>query len=162
MSKLSRHAAKFPAQHQIQILKDRAVLLAWITGLLLLISVIWITTQPLQAYNLLRAVNSVLVNSDDSRRLGSYMKTKAGKAGLLGYWYSMYNSSDRMFVFGVFQNGILIPLGAVVSANDKVNEIIPLSAHAVQVYSEISGSIMQVYINRIEEAAADLKQGDRK
>ena len=143
-------------------LKDRGVLFTWITGLLLLISLIWILTQPLQANNLLRTVNSVFINNDDSRRLGSYLRTKKGKTGLLGYWYSMYNSSEKMFVFGVFQNGILIPLGAVVSADSKVEEIIPLSAHAVQIYDELSESILQIYINRIEEAAANFAQGDRR
>jgi len=148
--------------HQIQILKDRGILLAWVAGLLLLLTLIWILTQPVQANTLMRAVNSSLVNNDDSRRLGSFIPAKKGRAGLLGYWFSMYNSTDRMFVFGVFQNGILIPLGAIVSADNKAYEIIPLSAHAVQIFDEISESILQVYIGRIEETAVSLQSGENK
>jgi len=140
-------------ERQRQNLKDKMILLAWVTGLLLIISALWIFSQGLQASNLMRSVNNVLKNNDDSRRLSQFNKMKTNKTTPLGYWFTMYNSSDKMFVFGVFQNGILIPLGAVVAANGTVNEVIPLSAHAVQVFSDISDSIMQIYIGRIEEAA---------
>ena len=134
-------------------LKERAALLVWITGLLLLISALWIFTSPLQANNLMRSVNNTLKNNDDSRRLSQYYRMKSGKSSPIGYWFTIYNSSEKMFVFGVFQNGILIPLGAVVSANGDVTEIIPLSTHAVQVFGDISDSVLQVYINRIEETS---------
>jgi len=148
------------SQHQILYLKDKAVLLSWVMGLLLLITLIWILTQPVQAKNLLRAVNNVFISNNDSRRLGEYLHVKGGKAGLLGYWYTINNSQDRIFVFGVFQNGILIPLGAVVSSDNKVEELIPLSAHAVQVFDEISESILKIYISRIEGTAA--AQGEKR
>ena len=137
-----------------QKFKEKAALLSWVTGLLLIISALWIFTQPLQASNLMRSVNNVFKYNDDTRRLSGFINMKSGKAAPLGYWFTIYNSSDKMFVFGVFQNGILIPLGAVVSANGAVNEVIPLSAHAVQVFGDISDSVMQVYVNRIEKAAA--------
>jgi hypothetical protein len=65
----------------------------------------------------------------------------------------MYNDTDKMFVFTVFQDGILIPLGAIVSSNGTVNEILPLSAHAVQVFDNFPKSVLQTYIDRIEDAA---------
>jgi len=134
-------------------MKDRLILLGWITGLLLLICVLWTSTQYFQAFNLLRAVNNVLINNNDSRRLSEYIKTKTGKAEILGYWYKMYNSTNKMFVFTVFQDGILIPLGAVVSSNAVVDEILPLSAHAAQVFDKMPKSILQMYSGRIEDAA---------
>ncbi|MCL2442442.1 MAG: hypothetical protein FWD13_03140 [Treponema sp.] len=147
-------------EQQIQDLKDRGILLAWITGLLLLISLIWILTQPLHTNNLMRTVNNVLINNNDSRRLSAFIKQKAGKANLLGYWYSINNSSDKMFVFTFFQDGVLVPLGAIVAANGTVEEIIPLSAHAVQVFSALPESILQMYINRIEATARVNIEGD--
>jgi len=137
-------------------MKDKALLFGWIIGLLLLVSVIWILTQPIQAYYLMRSVNGVFIGNSDSRRVSGYVNQKAGKAGLFGYWYTMFNSTDRLFVFTVFQDGILVPLGAIVTPNGIVNEIIPLSAHAVQVFDSIPGSILQMYINRIEDAALDI------
>jgi hypothetical protein len=69
----------------------------------------------------------------------------------------MHNSPDFVFVFTVFQNGILVPLGAVVSANGSVQEILPLSAHAAQTADNLPQSVLQMYIRRIEAAANSLK-----
>jgi hypothetical protein len=134
-------------------MKDKAILLGWIAGLLLLISVLWISTQSAVAFNLMRTVNNVLINNDDSRRVSEFVKTKAGKTEALGYWYKMYNSTNKMFVFTAFQDGILVPLGAIVSPNGDVGEILPLSAHAVQIFDTMPKSILQMYVNRIEDAA---------
>jgi hypothetical protein len=137
----------------IQDLKDKAVLLGWIAGLLVLISLIWIFSQPLQAHYLLRSINNVFINNNDERRVINYIQKKHEKTGLIGYWYSMYNTKDLMFVFTVFQDGILVPLGAIVSDNGNVQEIIPLSAHAVQIFDNLPRSILQMYVRRIEKAA---------
>jgi len=132
------------------ILKDRAVLLGWIAGLLLLLSLLVVLTVPVQANYLLRSVNSVLINSSDSRRLYEHIQQKQGRAEPFGYWFSMINSDDRMFVFSVFKDGILIPLGAVVSTNGVVEEIIPLSAHAEQIFVSLPDNIIQLYVRRIQ------------
>jgi len=131
-------------------MKDKAILLTWIIGLLLLFSIFWILTEPLQTNYLLRTVNNILNNNNDSRRLSAYIRQKPQRAGLFGYWFSMHQSENRMFVFAFFNNGILIPIGAVVSANGIVDEMIPLSAHAVQIFDKLSGSILQMYVSRIE------------
>ncbi|MCL2764232.1 MAG: hypothetical protein FWD40_02990 [Treponema sp.] len=136
-------------------MKDKALLLGWVTGLLLLISILWIFTQGVQSYYLLRTVNNNFISRNDSRRVSEYVQVKPGKAGILGYWYKMYNSDDKMFVFPVFQDGILIPLGAIVSAEGTVKEVIPLSAHAVQTFEKIPNSILQIYTARIEEAGRE-------
>jgi hypothetical protein len=133
--------------------KDKLVLLGWIAGLLLFISMIWIFTKPLQTYYLMRSVNTMLVNTEDSRRLSAYLPKKPHKAEPLGYWFSLHNSPDEMFVFTFFHEGINIPLGAIISANDGVREVIPLSAHAVQVFESLPQSVLQIYISRIEKEA---------
>jgi len=145
--------------NNIDNLKDRLISFGWITGLLLLVSLLWILTQPLQVHYLLRTVNSALIAADDSRRVISYAGHNGKKAGPLGYWYSMYVSADKMFVFAVFQDGILIPLGAVVSPAGKVNDIIPLSAHAKQVIDSLPDSVLQMYVTRIEAAFIADAQG---
>jgi len=134
-------------------MKDKAILFGWIAGLLLLISILWILTQPVQAFHLLRAVNNVFMYNDDARRVSQFIHTKAGKTEALGYWYTMYNSNDKMFIFTAFQDGILIPLGAIVSPNNTVSEILPISAHAEQIFDKLPKSILQIYSDRIENAA---------
>jgi hypothetical protein len=136
-------------------MKDKVVLSAWITGLLLLISMLWILSGPLQTNYLLRTVNNVFINNNDSRRLSGYVRQKAPGAGLLGYWFSMHNSENKMFVFTVFQDGILVPVGAIVSANGLVEELIPLSAHATQIFDRLPERILQIYVSRIEEGGRE-------
>jgi hypothetical protein len=139
-------------------MKNKAIIFGWIIGLLLFLSLIWILSQPLQKYYLLRTINDVLISSGDSRRITEYRDTNDGKAGLFGYWFLMYDSTDKMFVFAAFQDGILVPLGAIVSPNGSVKDIIPLSAHAMQIAGKIPMSVLQVYIARIEAAVpADIR-----
>jgi hypothetical protein len=133
-----------------QDLKDKAILSGWIAGLLLLISIIWIVSQTMQANFLMRSINNVLINNNDSRRVLAFIQKNPVKPGLLGYWYSINNSTNQMFVFTVFKDGILVPLGAIVSSDNEVEEVIPLSSHAVQIFDNIPQRVLQVYITRIE------------
>jgi len=134
-------------------MKDKLILFGWIAGLLLLTSVILFFSQPTLAFNLMRSVNNVFINNNDSRKLSAYLPVKTGKAEIFGYWYTMYNSANKMFVFSTFQDGILVPLGAVVSPNGDVDEVLPLSAHAEQIFEAMPKSVLQMYIYRIQDAA---------
>ena len=136
----------------INDIKDKSIFLGWVLLLLFLMSFIWIILQPLQKHNLLRSVNRVFIENEDTRRITAGVEQKSGKNDLLGYWYSMLDSSDKMFVFAVMQDGILIPLGAEVSSDGIVSDIIPLSAHAKQVIDKLPRNILQIYITRIETA----------
>jgi len=132
-------------------IREKAVILCWITLLLIIISVIFIFSNTLLTTHLLKSINNVFINNDDSRRASEFLHKKTDKTGLLGYWYSMRNSTNQLFVFTLFQNGILVPLGAEVSSDGNVKEIIPLSAHAVQIYDNIPNSILNIYISKIEK-----------
>jgi len=150
-------------------IKDKAVLAAWITGIILLISVLWILTQGVQASYLMRSVNKIFINNDDERRVAAPIQQKSDnsqlkqRAGMIGYWYSMINTTDKLFVFTVFNDGILVPLGAVVSAEGKVNEVMPLSAHAVYIFDTLPEVIIQMYTNKIEASiSGNFKTEGRK
>ena len=143
-------------------LKDKAILSAWIIGLLLLLSMLWFFTQPVQSYYLMRSANNVLNNNNDERRLSQSISFKSEKANLFGYWYSMFDSTDIMFIFPVFKDGVLVPLGAIVSEEGKVDEILPLSAHAFYVFDSLPESMLKMYTARIESAVNPaVTQGDR-
>jgi hypothetical protein len=143
-------------------LKDNAILSGWIAGLLILISIIWIFTQTIQANFLLRTINNVFVNNNDSIRASAYIQKKPAKTGLLGYWYTVLNSTDQIFVFTVFRDGILVPLGAVVSSEGSVEKIIPLSSHAVQIFDNIPKSVLQMYILKIESSEFKNTNGNKR
>jgi hypothetical protein len=120
---------------------------------LILIALLWVLTQPLQTHYLLRTVNRTLINSGHPHRVSESLAQNKGNPYLLGYWYSMISTEDRMFVFALPRDGILVPLGAIVSSEGDVKEMIPLSAHAAQVIDEIPASVQRMYAARIEAAA---------
>ncbi|MCL2180664.1 MAG: hypothetical protein FWB83_06005 [Treponema sp.] len=146
-------------QWQVRDIRDKAILFGWITGLLLLVCLLWGLTTPLQTHYLLRSVNSVFNSNGDPRRLTSHLHQSAPKASLLGHWFAMQNSADQMYVFAFFQDGILLPLGAVVSPDSIVLDVVPLSAHAVRIYNKIPDSVIKMYVNRIEASAAAIRRG---
>jgi len=145
----------------LESIQNKAISFGWVIGLLFFLSLLWFLTQPVQKHYLLRTINNVLIANGDSRRVMDYKGVKDGKTGLFGYWFLMYDSPGSMFVFAAFQDGILIPLGAVVSADGAVEDIIPLSAHAAQITDKLPASVLQVYVTRIEAAALLNKRGNK-
>jgi hypothetical protein len=154
--------------------KDKAIFFAWIAGLIILIALLWIFTQPLQAHYLMQSVNKVFIYSGEPYRLTGNItwvssrqtaQNKGRNTELLGYWYSLDStielgkSSSILFVFNVFRDGILVPLGAIVSSDCKVEKIIPLSIHAENTYNNLPDNIIKMYVTRIETAAANLPEG---
>jgi len=139
-------------ERYVKPFKDKAILAAWITGLILMISLLWILTQPVQSRYLMRSVNGIFISNNDGRRVVESIQQKQNKTNMMGYWYWMNNNTDKMFVFTVFQDGILVPLGAVVSADGTVKEMLPLSAHAIQVFDSLPESILIMYSKRIESS----------
>jgi hypothetical protein len=133
--------------------KNKAISFCWIAGLLILIAMLWILTQPLMARYLLRTVNRVFINTGQPHRIASFLAPSRENSSLFGYWYSMVNSQDQMFVFTIMRDGILVPFGVIISYEGDLKEMIPLSAHAMQITDELPDKIMQMYASRIEKAA---------
>jgi hypothetical protein len=140
--------------------KDKAISFCWIAGLLILIAMLWILSQPLMARYLLRTVNRAFINTGQPHRITSSLAPSRENSTLLGYWYSIVNSQDRMFVFTIMRDGILVPLGVIVSPEGDLKDMIPLSAHAMQIMDELPDKVQQIYASRIEKAAKN--NGGRK
>jgi hypothetical protein len=135
-------------------LRDRAILCGWIAGIILLGILIWGFTQGLQVNYLMRAVNRVFIDREDSWRINLSQDRHPITVNPMGIWYSVIDSSADMFVFAIIWDGILIPCGALVSPEGKVTELLPLSGHAIQALDRLPQSIVGMYIRRIEAAAA--------
>ena len=134
-------------------LKDRALLVGWIAGLIIIGALMWTLTRPLLSTYLLRTVNQSLIAQGESRRITSPLPRPPLKAAPLGIWYALDNSSDVMFVFAIMHDGIMIPCGAQVTPQGRVTEIIPLSAHARRVFNRLPGGAIRIYTRRIEDVA---------
>lgn len=144
----------------IQELKDKALFFGWIGGLVLIGAVAWTLSRPVLFLYLGRSVNQTMVSSGESLRLSAEQPLPPVKQSPLGVWYSIENSNDLFFVFPVFQDGILCLCGARLSPENTVSEIIPVSAHASQVFNRLPPGILKIYVRRIENSAAQRRKNE--
>jgi hypothetical protein len=136
------------------VLKDKAVLAGWIVALALIASLLWSLSFPFRSDCLMRATNKILISMNDGRRVSSPVIRPFAGPVPLGCWYRLSESDSFFLVFAIMREGILVPCGAEVSEQGEVVEIIPLGNHARQVMNQIPRGLMQVYVHRIESAAA--------
>ena len=134
-------------------IKDRAKLVAWIAGLIIVSTLPWTLTRPLLSSYLSRTVNQSLAANGESVRISSPLSPPPVKSSPLGIWYRLEDSNNLFFVFAIMHDGIMLPCGAVVTPQGEVSGIIPLSAHARKVFSRIAGGVLRLYTRRIEGVA---------
>ena len=136
------------------VLKDRAILLGWIAGLVLAASLLWALSFSFRAACLMRSTNRVLASLNDERRLAAPLPRPFAEPVPLGCWYSLAESDSLFFVFTIVRSGILIPCGAEISGQGEVTGIIPLGSHARKAIDQIPPGQIQVHIRRIESSVA--------
>ena len=137
---------KFPNVDAI-VLKDTAIFFGWIAGIIIIAGLSWALTQPIRNRFLIRSVNRVLEQSGDSYRLGEL--APLGRSGsLMGTWYTM--EEKKAYVFSFIGEGTFFPCAAIITAEGRVEEFIPLSSHGERILSRISPGILKLYARRIE------------
>ena len=139
-------------------LKDAAIFIGWIGGLILIAGLAWFFTQPLRSRLLHRAVNRALEQSDNSFRLGEPVSPRLTRAGL-GSSFSMADISgrrsffgSRVFVFTFVGEGFFFPCAAVLGPDGRVQEFIPLTSYGRRMMSRTSPEILRIHARRIEGA----------
>lgn len=138
----------------IPALKDKAIFLGWISGLILAGSLLWSLTFPFRSACLMRAVNKNLILIDDDRVLASPIRQPYTGQFPLGCWYTIAGSESLFFVFTIMGEGSLIPCGAEISKDGRMKELVPLGLHARQFMERMPGGLIQIYTRRIESAVA--------
>ena len=146
-------------------LRDTIILFGWIASLLIIAGISWMLTQPLRDRFLIRAVNRVLEQSGDMRRLGELSPSGTSGSLIIGSWYTMilarqpvaagtkdFSEGTKAFVFSFVGEGTFFPCAAVMLPNGKVEEFIPLSSHGERILKKISPGILRIYARRIEGA----------
>ena len=136
------------------VLKDRLLLLGWIIGLTLAAVLLWSLTFQFRSVCLMRSTNRVLASQEDLRSLSAPLPQPFASPVPLGCWYSIENSSSLFFVFAILRDGILVPCGVEISERGEVTDLVPLGSHARKVIGRIPQGLIQVYLRRIESAAA--------
>ena len=136
------------------LLKDRGIFLGWVAGLVLIALLFWSLSFSFRSACLMQSVNKVLSSMEDTRVLSASLPQPFASPVPLGCWYRLANSNSLFFVFVVMRDGILVPCGAEMSVYGKVVEVLPLGSHARRVFDRIPQRMIQVYVRRIETAAA--------
>ena len=143
-----------PANSLAPKMKDTAILIGWIAGLLLIAGLVWYFTQPLRNNTLIKAVNKVLEQNNDLRRL-HLSENSAGKSSGIGSWFSIFENSklregSGAYVFVFIAEGSFFPCAAIVSPKGNVEEFIPLNSHGRRMIKRIPAGILSLYASRIE------------
>ena len=136
-------------------MKDRAILLGWIVGLVLIAALAWSLSFSFRAAGLMQVANTVLADQGDERRLVAPLSAPHIVLAPLGGWYSIADSDSLFFVFAILRDGILVPCAVELSSQGKVIDLIPLGNHARKVIGRIPQGVMQMYTRRIETAAEE-------
>jgi len=144
------------------IIRDAIKLFAWIASILIIAGLCWVLTQSVRNRFLVRAVNRVLEQYGDPRRVVDLFSPARG-VSLIGSWYTMtkirqpgitpsenFSEGTKAFVFSFVAEGTFFPCAAVVDPEGKVQEFIPLNMHGKKILSRISPGILKLYITRIE------------
>jgi hypothetical protein len=144
------------------IIRDTIRLFGWIASILIIGGLCWSLTQPVRSRFLIRAVNRVLEQYGDFRRVGE-LSSSGGGASLIGSWYTMtkaqqqgisgnenFSDGTRAFIFSFIAEGTFFPCVAVVDPEGKVQEFIPLNIHGKKNLNRISPGILKLYARRIE------------
>jgi hypothetical protein len=141
------------------VLKDRAILVAWIAGLVLVASLLWFLSFPFRSVCLMNSTNKILASMDDAgsgappKLLSVPLLRPVGGPAPLGCWYRLADSNSLFYVFVIMHGGILVPCGVEISEKGELAGIIPLGNHARQVMGRIPQGLIQVYARRIESSA---------
>jgi hypothetical protein len=144
------------------VFKDTIKIFGWIASILIIAGLCWTLTQPVRNRFLTRAVNRILEQYGDSRRLAE-LSTPMGGASLIGSWHNISEArrpgimpdenfpvGTKAFVFSFIAEGTIFPCIAIVDPMGKVQEFIPLNTHGKKILSRISPGILKLYIRRIE------------
>ena len=134
-------------------IKDTLILFGWITAIITIAAIFWFFTQTHINRNTIRAVNRVLEQSGDSRRLTG--PCPIGNSGSLftGSWFTIEETAldnTRALVFSFFSDGTFFPSLALVTAEGELKDFIPLSKHGQRVINQISPTVLSIYARRFE------------
>jgi hypothetical protein len=142
-------------------LKNGAILLGWAGGIILAGTLLWALTQPLRDRALMRSVNRIFAAANESRRLAEVLPRPrvSGRNMPMGSWFALADSQERLFVFPVIRDGVMVPCAALIGAGGRVEQIIPLGEHAEQIMKRMPRGILDIYVRRIEGPVSGEAEG---
>jgi hypothetical protein len=142
--------------------RNTMILAGWIAALILVAGVAWFLTQPLRSSLMLTAVNQVLAQAGDERRLQGPLASAVidTNSPRIGFWYTMTDGA-RAFVFLFIADGTFFPALAVLTQSPLAPEaapfalpppmvqFVPLSNHGARALERVCYTVLEIYGRRI-------------
>ncbi|MDR1566811.1 MAG: hypothetical protein LBS48_05975 [Treponema sp.] len=141
--------------------KDSALFLGWIAGLVLTGVLCWSLTQQIRANFLMRSVNRVLARiawEGQPLSLGKPLAFRdlPPETTRMGTWFTLEDAEGQKgLVFTIIANGSFLPCLAVVSPEGLVERIVPLNSHSAKLLDRVSSGALGIYIRRIEGSGGE-------
>jgi hypothetical protein len=135
--------------------RDTALLLGWVGGIILAGCLLWLLTQPGRGRNLARGVNRAMVLLEKDYHLGNPLPfgDMSPAAARLGFWFTLQGEENRerkVLVFTLIAGGSFLPCAAVVSPDGKMEELIPLRRGGEALLKGLSPGETALWVRRIE------------
>ncbi|GMO47136.1 MAG: hypothetical protein Ta2B_29090 [Termitinemataceae bacterium] len=139
-------------------LNDGGIFCIWVFAILLAASLLWGLTGKSRAGITVNAVNRLLYELGEDRRVVSAIN-EFGMSGIslqTGKWFIL-NSREKAVIFPLIVDGTLSPCLGIVSTEGLFTHIVPLSKNAEKSRERMSEGLLQIWIDRIEKSAVAIK-----
>ena len=143
--KYTKH--RIPWIKEPTLFKDSMIILGWVSGLIILAGLCWYFAQPVKTRFLVNSVNQILEQSGDTRRVLNTIPRENSRGNGLGRWYN-FSDGTRVYIFTFIGDGLFFPCAAVMKADGRVEEFIPLGRHSTRMFQRISSEIIDIYSER--------------
>ena len=146
--KYTKH--RIPWIKEPTLFKDSMIIIGWAVGLILLSGLCWYFAQPVKTRFLMNSVNQILEQSGDRRRVSEPIPMEISRMSGLGRWYN-FSDGTRVYIFTFIGEGAFFPCAAVMMADGRIEEFIPLGRHSTRMFQRVSPEIINIYAQRIHQ-----------
>jgi len=135
-------------------LSGRGQMVLWIVLIFLFGVLFWGLTSPVRHKVEINAVNKVLEEKKERRRLKDYISPwlLSGSFSEAGNWYTIEDGSICV-VFTILKDGISSPFLAIFNRSAKIDKLYPLSVNSALLLKSESDVVIELWSGRVEKAA---------
>jgi hypothetical protein len=133
--------------------RDRNIIITWITGTLLVLSLVYLLFQNIQTKILINNINEILTENGYNWELEEKISPwgLSGTVTNVGTWFYLRGSKNPAVLFPVIRDGVFTPFLGIVTANDV--ELAPLTRNAAVAQDRLFLGMQEVYLRRIKSAS---------
>ncbi|GMO54303.1 MAG: hypothetical protein Ta2G_13220 [Termitinemataceae bacterium] len=139
-------------------MREGEIFTIWAAVIILSGSLLWAFTSNLRNVITLRAVNQVLLEAGEDKRVVSIIKPwgQNGKALQAGIW-CILNNREKAIIFPLVVDGTFSPCLGIINGEGNLSNIVPLSTNSKTVIGRMSADVLQIWVERVQNSAAHIK-----